>query len=355
MRGCLLLLSLILLLCFSPALADDKPASKTSILDKLNELEERYIQVKIKIGNLKKQKQQLDNQLKDSQKQIDSTKKQQVKQQRLLVKRIRESHKLSDVSGWEYMLSSRDFSDFILRSHYLKKLWDSDRKLIEAYSGGIRTISKNQQEIVKKQKKLTSLIGRLKKEKRELSKRMKERKTFIDKVRTEPKLKKQARKEFAKAGEKLNKRVASIATKPAPKKQKHVAFSKMKGKMPCPVKAKIEQGFGEVENDEAKIFHGGLDFRAKNGTPVKLPADGMVIFSGRFRGFGNLLVIDHGQKFYTLYAHLKELLLPKGQKVSKGQIIGHVGDSGSIKGSYLYFELRYKGKAINPVRWFTCQ
>lgn len=349
-----LIMALVIFIFAGVAIADIPNTKNTSVLEKLDELENRYVKVKERIGFLKKQYEDLDKKLKDTEKDIEVTREQQKSQKHLLMKRLRESYKLGSVSGYEYLLSSRDFSDFILRGHYLKRLWDGDRKIIEAYNGGINNIRSNQAKIVNQQKKLSMLIGSLDKERKILSERMNERKAYINKIKTEPGLRKQANKEIATAKKNLSKRVASLSH--SKEKQKpQIPFEKLKGQMRCPVKAKIEQDFGEVENNEAKIFHGGLDLRAKDGTPVRLPADGTIIFSGRFRGFGNMIVVDHGSKYYTLYAHLKELLWPKGQFLKKGKVVGHVGDSGSIKGSYLYFELRHKGKAINPADWFGCK
>jgi septal ring factor EnvC (AmiA/AmiB activator) len=81
--------------------------------------------------------------------------------------------------------------------------------------------------------------------------------------------------------------------------------------------------------------------------------DGKVVHAGWFKGFGNLLIIDHGENLYSLMAHLDQLEKAVGDQVHGGDEVGTVGDSGSLKGAYLYFELRDGQKPLNPERWLS--
>jgi septal ring factor EnvC (AmiA/AmiB activator) len=77
----------------------------------------------------------------------------------------------------------------------------------------------------------------------------------------------------------------------------------------------------------------------------------VVAYSGWLKGYGNLLILDHGSGYHSLMAHLSRTLVQVGQQVEAGQPVAQVGDTGSLKGSYLYFEIRYRGQAIDPVPW----
>ena len=96
--------------------------------------------------------------------------------------------------------------------------------------------------------------------------------------------------------------------------------------------------------------HMGIDLRAPRGTPVAAVADGEVIFRGRKRGFGNLVMIDHGGKVVTYYAHLKDFAVESGTRVAQGQTIGFVGRTGNASGPHLHLELREDGEPVNPRR-----
>lgn len=99
-------------------------------------------------------------------------------------------------------------------------------------------------------------------------------------------------------------------------------------------------------------FHEGMDFSAPVGTPVYATADGTVRTSSWQSSYGNLVEIDHGFNYTTRYAHLSKLIARAGQKVSRGDLIGLVGNTGKSTGSHLHYEVRYRGMPQNPVNYY---
>jgi septal ring factor EnvC (AmiA/AmiB activator) len=95
----------------------------------------------------------------------------------------------------------------------------------------------------------------------------------------------------------------------------------------------------------------GLDVRATEGARVVASHGGRVVHAGWFRGFGNLVILDHGENFVSLYAHLGTMDRAVGDEVRRGEALGTVGDTGSLKGPYLYFELRENAKPLDPEKW----
>ncbi len=96
-------------------------------------------------------------------------------------------------------------------------------------------------------------------------------------------------------------------------------------------------------------MHEGVDIAAPAGTPVLAAAAGQVIFVGRMRGYGNLVILQHQNHFVSVYAHDSANLVREGQMVSQGQVIGRVGRSGRTTGANLHFEVRYNNVARNPL------
>jgi murein DD-endopeptidase MepM/ murein hydrolase activator NlpD len=95
-------------------------------------------------------------------------------------------------------------------------------------------------------------------------------------------------------------------------------------------------------------MHEGIDIAAVTGTPVVAAAAGTVIMSGWSGGYGNLVVIDHGNGIATAYAHNSSLAAGAGQQVAQGQLIAYVGNTGNSFGSHLHFEVRVNGAAVDP-------
>lgn len=130
-------------------------------------------------------------------------------------------------------------------------------------------------------------------------------------------------------------------------------FASFKGLLNMPVKGKIILFFGHYKNTKfnVKNFRNGIDIEADRGEPIYAVSDGLIIYSSWFKGYGNMIIIAHGENYYSVYAHIEELFKTKGDKVEKDEVIATVGDTGSIVGSGLYFELRHHGKPMNPLEW----
>jgi len=133
----------------------------------------------------------------------------------------------------------------------------------------------------------------------------------------------------------------------------HVPFEQLKGKLPPPVAGQVEEGFGRVVDAQFKtvLMHKGVDLRAPEGAVVHAVAAGRVVHAAAHPGYGNLVIVDQGQGYFTLYAHLQAIEHAVGDALSAGGRVGAVGATGSLKGPYLYFEIRHHGTALDPGDW----
>jgi len=94
-----------------------------------------------------------------------------------------------------------------------------------------------------------------------------------------------------------------------------------------------------------------IDIEAPEGTEFKAVYPGTVLYTGWFKGYGNMIILDHGHGYYTLYAHASAIQVREGETVRQGQVIGQVGETGSLAGPRLYFEVRSQGQPEDPQRW----
>lgn len=97
-------------------------------------------------------------------------------------------------------------------------------------------------------------------------------------------------------------------------------------------------------------FHAGTDFRGRLGTPVLAAGDGMVVFASRTNGYGNLVIVDHGNGLLTRYGHLRKILAKRGNLLTAGTEIGELGRTGRATGPHLHFEVRIDGRPVDPVQ-----
>ena len=127
-------------------------------------------------------------------------------------------------------------------------------------------------------------------------------------------------------------------------------FATLRGKLPWPAPGSIVQRFGTPRGDTTLTWQGVL-IRAEGGTPVQAVSSGRIAFADWLRGFGLLVIVDHGDGYMSLYGHNRSLARTTGDWVAAGETIGSVGDSGGQDAAGLYFEIRHKGAPQDPVRW----
>ena len=130
-------------------------------------------------------------------------------------------------------------------------------------------------------------------------------------------------------------------------------FRERKGRLAPPVVASVIERFGKVVDPEFKTttFRSGIDFGADAGERVLAVAPGLVRFAGWFRGYGRIVIVDHGDGFHTISGHLDEIHVKVGTPVEEGEPLGTVGETGSLYGPSLYFELRENGQPVDPEPW----
>jgi murein hydrolase activator len=129
-----------------------------------------------------------------------------------------------------------------------------------------------------------------------------------------------------------------------------LAFAKLRGRLRLPVLGELTNRFGSPRSDSG-ISWSGLFIRAPEGREVKAVASGRLVFADWLRGFGNLAVIDHGDGYMSVYGNNEALLRQVGAVVQGGETVASVGNSGGNPESGLYFELRHRGKAFDPMTW----
>jgi len=130
-------------------------------------------------------------------------------------------------------------------------------------------------------------------------------------------------------------------------------FASQKGRMLMPVKGEVLETFGKHKHPEfnSYTFTKGLVIAAPIGSDIRAIYDGTVIFAEYFKGFGNMVIVDHGGGYFSLYAHASRISRKVGAEVNRGDVLGSVGDVDSTRGPVLYFEIRHQGKPVDPSGW----
>ncbi|MEJ2658614.1 MAG: peptidoglycan DD-metalloendopeptidase family protein [Desulfobacterales bacterium] len=190
-----------------------------------------------------------------------------------------------------------------------------------------------------------------------MSQERKKRSKLLGEIRRKRSLKLAALESLKQAAADLDQTINALRSTfdrtEAREKMPSKSFSTLKGLLNMPVKGKIVSFFGPHRNNKFNVvnFQSGIEIKADRGEPIRAVYDGRVLYADWFKGYGNMVIIDHGNNYYTIYAHAQELFASKGDTVEKGEVVATVGDSGSMIGPSLHFEVRHHGKPVDPMEW----
>jgi septal ring factor EnvC (AmiA/AmiB activator) len=274
-------------------------------------------------------------------------------------KRLSALYKLNWLGKIHLLATADSFFDFINRRSSLQRILAQDDALLEALNNDKIALESLLTQLNAKKAEKRSLELTLNDRIGSLSARQERRRVLLKKIRGEKELEIAALNALKQAAANLDTEVMHIEPS-APKsassgknKSDDKTFDAYKGLLSWPVKGKIITFFGPHRDKEYAVtnFQSGINIRAERGEPIRCVADGYTIFSNWFKGFGNMMIIDHGNHYYTVYAHLEEVFKVKGDRVEKNEVIATVGDSGSLMGPALHFEVRYHGKPVDPMQW----
>jgi len=320
---------------------------KKRILDGQLKVKER--ELKIYNWNLKINK----NNVSDLTKKITHGEKQIYLQQKNLGRRLRTIYKEGDLFAVKLLFSSEDFTDLLRRAKYLDSIIAYDRFIFNNYEEELTDFYNKKEVLLHAKGQLDLYKNATITKKKEIVKEKEKKKQFLVRLGKEKKINKILKEELFHSSKKLNQLISRLENKIT--HGQGLDISDKKGNLSPPVKGKLLNNFGR-ERDKiynTYIVHNGVSIKVRKGAPVRSVFNGKVLYTGTLDGYGNIIIIGHGMHYHSLYGHLDEIISITGKTVRSGQIIGRSGDSGSVKGEALYFEMRYKGKPIEPTAWLS--
>jgi septal ring factor EnvC (AmiA/AmiB activator) len=266
--------------------------------------------------------------------------------------RLAARERLGRTGELQILLASRSLGDLVKRRYLMDRILSRDVALLAEAKAALdereRARAVRQLEAVK----LAALAEDATDRRDQARARREERETLLAALRSARGFHERA---AAEAQVQAGKLAQFVATLPPPRVggQGPGGFAAARGHLPLPAHGPITVGFGKVVNPKFNTvtIQNGLDIEAPAGSAVRAVAPGRVVHAGWFKGYGNIVIVDHGDGYHTLVAHLASMQTAMGEDVEAGAVLGTVGDSGSLKGPYLYFELREKGRPVDPRPW----
>ena len=278
--------------------------------------------------------------------------------------RIVNTYQKGRVSDLEKVLSSTSWRQAVYRTQYLKIISSIEQKMTKDIENILLAIKKDKLKLESllrqsislkrdKQKQMTSLrkirikrekeLNRIRQDKSALANYMQEKSAGVKQLESIIKkvLEDKARSERE---ERIRQQQQALKTK---------EFNLLKGQLPWPTEGRVISKFGKQWNSRLKTTtdNPGIDIKGQPGSPIRSTMSGVVTTITYIRGYGTTVIIDHGGGFYTVYSHVTNIQTQVDSEVRSGDVIAYMGDSGSVNGSKLHFEVWGKGQKLDPEKW----
>ncbi len=267
-----------------------------------------------------------------------------------LNKRLVAFYKYAKRGYVQLLATSTGLVDFRKRIKYLKVIMDEDLRLFKQM---VAIQLSNKKEMVRISEKIAAIDQMEQAERERLGSIQTDLDTkviFLMKIHQEKEFYATVVEELQLAAKDLKKTLLNLDKKSERSKKLPTDFAKFRGKLPMPVDGRVLKGTTAMGTG-LKDTHKGIYIGGPIGAEVKAIFPGRVDFSGWLKGYGQIIVINHGSRFFTLSAHLSHRDKEKGEMVKKGDVIGLLGQTESLEGPRLYFEIRRKGDTLDPSSW----
>lgn len=368
---------LLLLIYCAPVFAEGKKLDETR--QTLNEIEQRISKAARSLSEKQRQEKSLGNDLKTVERELDRLRQRvesqarrlaSLEQERSVVEQeITEQRKASSglkeqvnrrlrvlYKGGEMGLLRAFFSSGSLASmaedyDYLGRVVRKDRELLTAYRQRSEQLEASLKKLALLRQEQEQLLAAAQEDQKTQKGAVQLKKRLLSKVQQD---KSQIASELAELKERaarlsgLVKKLESVKTREYT--QKPSLFSAQKGKLPWPIKGKVKVGFGTGRHPDLGTLYEshGIEISAAKDHPIAAVWQGKVVFANWFKGYGNLLIVDHGSSYHTLYAQASRLAKKVGDSVKKGETVAYSGFEGN---DAVYFEIRSQGIPLDPASW----
>lgn len=327
---------------------------KTSVLSRLNSIGLKKTLIKKEISLYNTQMQKADNDLSSLQKNIPVLEEKLQKEKESIGKILVTLYKFGKYTYLDFLLQVEDVGNLISESKNLSLLAQSQDKIITDYLATLIELRNSKESLETKKKEISDLIQKAKEKRQDYSAQEKRYKSLVQEIDRNKETHLKMLDELKDRAAQLQNLVKRLQREEIELPFTLIPLYEKKGSLPWPLTGRVVTRFGNIRHRRfSTVTHNnGIEISPQKDTVVKAVHAGRVAYSDYFEGYGYLVLIDHGLKYFSLYGHLNsEFLVNKGDYVKEGQPIATVGEFGSLKEETLYFEIRENTEPVNPLQW----
>lgn len=257
------------------------------------------------------------------------------KQRELLQRRLKAIYMMGDEGAAKIIFSSLSAQDFDQSLKYLKLISDNDYRLIKSYSENRMVLNKKRDRLKSEVKNMTAIKAKLNHQESQLNRDQEAKSNMLRSLKLERENVLRSLSAIRHEADKKN--IQDLL---------NVSFYEKKGRLQEPISGELMTGFSLIESEEFRyrLSHKGFRYRVLSQSDVRSVFEGLISFVGAVSGYGNTIVIDHNDHYYSVYANVDQVLVTEGQLIKENSLIAKTKES-------LYFEIRHFSDAIDPKPW----
>jgi len=319
---------------------------ESSILESLHTMETELYKKEKELKQMEAQLNQIRERLHQTKNQVTMLSKGMERTKEALFSRMTALYKMGRIPPEIFLLTSQPYVDLLRIDKYLRVIIDFDARLVDTYRYQMALKERYQEELTQDQFQWQQNISDVEKKKEEIKKVRERKRALLKSIQDQRVVYQKVIGELEERAKELQTLIGKLEQEKSLFAYGKPKYETLKGKLNPPVQGKVISFFKERGQN-------GIEIKAPIGTEIKAVLSGKILYADWFKGFGNVVIIDHGDHTFTVSAYCSQLLKKVGDTISQGDTIALVGSAGSLKGPCLYFEIRHRGRPQDPLNWIS--
>lgn len=340
--------------------ADEAEKKKESVLQAIQDLDHRLLLSRQERQEINRKLREKDREIEEINAQFAALKTRIAERRSALLARLRVQYMEGRFGYLKALLASENYADFLLRVQYLSAISKREYDLLEAYNRDVEQTQAVERERGRARDEMLTYKLSTERRLQEIQGLKRDKHLFLARVIQEKESYDRALAELARSATRVDALLKELeerrkAAALLPKKKGVAGGRAFKGLLQWPAEGDVVSFFGRQKHPvfETYVQRKGIEIRTEEGSAIRAVMSGAVAYADWLKGYGLVMILDHGNGFFSLYAHASKLLAKVGDHVRTGQVVGETGDTGLTGDSTLYFELREGTEPVDPLAWLA--
>ncbi len=339
--------------------ADEAGKKRESILQGIQTLDERHMRYRQAHQEISRKLRKKDQEIDAINAQIARLQDSVQERQDAILARLRVQYMEGRFGHWKTLLASDSYGDFQRRLRYLSAVSERDYGLLETFKSDMAHMREAERQREEARAGMIAYKRSTEKQLEEIKAVKKEKKVYLTRLTHEKESYERALQELERSASRIDSLLHELETRRRAAAAKPptgaLAPRGAKGGLPWPAEGSVITFFGRQKHPTFNTYvqRKGIEIRTTEGSAIRAVMPGTVVYADWLKGYGLVIILDHANGFFSLYAHASKILTSVGAQVGSGQAIGETGDTGMTGENTLYFELREGAEPVDPLQWLA--